>query len=1279
MNNGIFIFGSSVTMDVFSFADHKDLVKKFVERQSLVSAVSEPFLVEMDEIHLASKWHRQTVHADLNKTLPALLRETEFDCLLIDLIDERFGLAARGKSIVTSSNFFQQSGFMQTAGFKLVPFSRKHALWRESCERFVEMIAPYLDRRAVILHPAMWAEKYLADGEIRSFGDEDGKIRFANEYLNEYYLTLQQCASPNLIVLPHVDVVADAKHKWGLNPFHYVKEYYDTRLEQIQDAMLQKDNTPPTRSMFPTHSPHADAQARFAACGRAEITAFDQKIDWDHFHCAVAASYPSSATYTYNISLNDAKIDQIIRKTPEPLNYQLILPGYYAVGCTISTAEGETFSRNPTALYFAKAEFDVHCGAETAVQLERIPSMVVRGAVDLGKAARAGDPAVAERFLYADFTRESLAYFSKNNAAVQQLRRDTLCGADSQAPEGEEDGQSVRAPFISAISDLLHTAVVAYGEKNLLLTFPLFDWDAATEEELCINWLIEECRAAARRLKNARILSAPGGLRTEDGKPALSDEYAKRLNRLARAMAEEREAGIGLYRVRADVAGNTLTVGIQGDAQDKDYSYWFYLVRDGAVIDRSKRSGEPTHQWILDRPGIYLVQGYVGHVGTSTYYRSNTVEFFPEEDAAEYRAFLAETAVPENLIGQKLRLFDLQYPFYNFALAFSRGERELDVEGGIEVFVSHNSVYEGRALCAFGDYRGTLVANREHEIRGIGEHKLLFSGVSLANGRFLTGFRDIKMPEDYELLYGALGTFTMLRLDEESCEVSTDYFGMNHIYYYENRGEIMLSNSYHMLLELLTDMGANLTLDEDKACVTLSAVKIQILRQNFSYRMDVREISQRPTHLDLRLSENGAEWVDNAYGRALNKNERYHDEQYRALLKSAKDELLSNLVAVVDDPHYLYVTSDLTGGLDSRLVYGMITSLPAPANRIQIRANPPMSDLELALKLNSMYGLSYTTSPTHSRFGEPDEMEMDDRSYHLGTYANDLLPISPSIVSHNREIALNGACGEIVARPIIARNFMMAPREAELSVGAFVRYVMHGIALNVLVDHDKAFAPFETYMKDTLETIPVDSVYEKIDRHYLDFRNGYHFSPTMLYARGMASWMPIQSKIMLRIHHMTLDLFRSIKLQLDMIFELNPMLMTVPFENARDEQDRLTLEDTLYARDPRYWNWKDAAQGDMDAWEQAKAEKQRNHKSPLTGEESRALSARYQALPETVYESLLYNFRALMKVRPGFDERVGLALFYFIRNNKNNRSGITVMYKKITSILDQVRIIDKGR
>lgn len=88
----LFIYGSCVSRDMLEYQQAEVTLVKYIARSSLAAQLSVPFKNEAILDRLPSKFQREMLQVDMEKTLFKQLQQSDFDVLLLDFIDERFSI-----------------------------------------------------------------------------------------------------------------------------------------------------------------------------------------------------------------------------------------------------------------------------------------------------------------------------------------------------------------------------------------------------------------------------------------------------------------------------------------------------------------------------------------------------------------------------------------------------------------------------------------------------------------------------------------------------------------------------------------------------------------------------------------------------------------------------------------------------------------------------------------------------------------------------------------------------------------------------------------------------------------------------------------------------------------------------------------------------------------------------------------------------------------------------------------------------------------------------------
>jgi hypothetical protein len=242
MGKSFAIFGSCVTRDAFEIggptaADHRIVV--YLARTTINSCLAAPVPVKsLFASERREKFEERCVVHDIFKLHFDLLREKLFDYLLLDLIDERHSIIA-----VDGSYLCYSVPFLRMAEeFKLdiAKFERRAPRDPRVIEatlanipRFLERLRGIVDPKRIILHEALWATSFIdADGVLRPFSNK-AEISLVNDILTAYYARIKSEGGLVSISLSQDVCVADEKHRWTLEPFHYADIYYRTFLAEL--------------------------------------------------------------------------------------------------------------------------------------------------------------------------------------------------------------------------------------------------------------------------------------------------------------------------------------------------------------------------------------------------------------------------------------------------------------------------------------------------------------------------------------------------------------------------------------------------------------------------------------------------------------------------------------------------------------------------------------------------------------------------------------------------------------------------------------------------------------------------------------------------------------------------------------------------------------------------------------------------------------------------------------------------------------------------------------
>jgi len=235
------IFGSCVTRDLFEDPALRPTLAQYASRSSIVSAVADPVAVDERRVHLDSAFQLRCLLEDFNKTFFRNLQETRPDWLVLDLIDERFNLLRTPGSYLTRSSAFLNAGLDDGLDLDVAELPRltedTMMMLDGAIAEFVARVLAVVPAERIILHRAWWMTRYVCDGRIVAFPDD--RATFAerhNAALLRAYATVERRLGP---AAPTIDFgqdrfVADAAHRWDLEPFHYEVGYNAAAVAEVR-------------------------------------------------------------------------------------------------------------------------------------------------------------------------------------------------------------------------------------------------------------------------------------------------------------------------------------------------------------------------------------------------------------------------------------------------------------------------------------------------------------------------------------------------------------------------------------------------------------------------------------------------------------------------------------------------------------------------------------------------------------------------------------------------------------------------------------------------------------------------------------------------------------------------------------------------------------------------------------------------------------------------------------------------------------------------------------
>ena len=231
------VYGSCVSRDLIALHNDEMICVDYIARQSWISATSTPIeSVDADGIALDSKFQNQMLMGDFASSALTSLNEAmnECDLILIDIIDDRFGVYPLDNGYITPTAEFATSGIRSSLELgKHIPFGcdEHFELWSKSAEKLRSTLDEVIER--VFVLSTEFTERSTDDTVVpQALGSS---ACLWNEKYKRYYLHVKSLGF-KVVDLPSKLAVSTPHHRWGIAPFHYMEASYEwlyTRLKSM--------------------------------------------------------------------------------------------------------------------------------------------------------------------------------------------------------------------------------------------------------------------------------------------------------------------------------------------------------------------------------------------------------------------------------------------------------------------------------------------------------------------------------------------------------------------------------------------------------------------------------------------------------------------------------------------------------------------------------------------------------------------------------------------------------------------------------------------------------------------------------------------------------------------------------------------------------------------------------------------------------------------------------------------------------------------------------------
>ncbi|MGP5090691.1 DUF6270 domain-containing protein [Brachybacterium tyrofermentans] len=230
------VYGSCVSRDLVELFRPVMSCTEYIARQAWVSS-GNPSVPLSEPVELESRFQRRMVEGDFagdaHEQLDAYADKV--DVVLLDIVDDRFGVYPVAGGYVTPSAEFNASGLRHSVDLgDHIPFGTPDhlTLWSDAAEALWSVVEKFSDK--TFLLGANFTDVSVDGGEVpAALGRGAGEW---NDLFYPYYEKAREIGF-QVLMLPDAFAVSTPHHKWNAAPFHYVEHAYGWWYESIRRSL----------------------------------------------------------------------------------------------------------------------------------------------------------------------------------------------------------------------------------------------------------------------------------------------------------------------------------------------------------------------------------------------------------------------------------------------------------------------------------------------------------------------------------------------------------------------------------------------------------------------------------------------------------------------------------------------------------------------------------------------------------------------------------------------------------------------------------------------------------------------------------------------------------------------------------------------------------------------------------------------------------------------------------------------------------------------------------
>ncbi len=530
-----------------------------------------------------------------------------------------------------------------------------------------------------------------------------------------------------------------------------------------------------------------------------------------------------------------------------------------------------------------------------------------------------------------------------------------------------------------------------------------------------------------------------------------------------------------------------------------------------------------------------------------------------------------------------------------------------------------------------------------------GDRIIAFSGIGRTKSRLVYGQREIENVNMSNQLSEQIGNFCMIHGDENQIICETDYFGTEKLYYFFENGVTLISNRVHIIISAMKQLGINRNPNMNKIYTYLS--HSSMVRQNFCQPMSVKGLIalRSDSRIKIEFEKNKLNVEKTKLYYELSCELPFDEKEYNILVKQAAEEIKDNIRIVLEHPEFETYVVDVTGGLDSRVVYCAISNFPEYRDKFVAHTvkTSVLNDFYCALKLISKYRIPFEKMKFKNEVITYEDEQLRAISIGMGATAEHTK--LSQMLPYYKTCILPGAYGDYLGKPLYMRGkYDLRIGSSSISDEEFsemlTKLQMQYSLFDASIEMDKVL------LKEIL-ALPGRTNLEKWENHYLYYRNGLHFSTAHDFQPAAPEWCVLQNKAQLKLKHMIMPLDYGQKVQIDISYELNPELASVTYESELYNNFRKKLNDQ-YGKYP-----------ECDEYEEKYIKELEKEWKENRGRNIKQLNPNFKT-PKNYFEmdtklDILHELIIKLNIR----ESAGCAMYYYIKEEDITPTYLTFIDK----------------